>query len=140
LDTHETLIREDDVQNSSDRSFGIVFAVVFLVLALRPLLRGHSVRIWMIAVSAAFLAVALIRPGLLAPANALWLRLGALLHRIVGPLVTGLLFYGVFTPTGYLLRLSGKDLLRLRSDPDAGTYWISRTPAGPEPGSMTRQF
>jgi hypothetical protein len=140
LNTHEHFDRREEIEHSSDRSFGIVLVVVFLFLGLRPLLHRQPVQMWMLGVSAASLTVALIRPGLLAPANAIWLRLGTLLRKIVGSVVTGLLFFFVCTPTGYLLRRFGKDLLALHKDSGARTYWIARTPRGPEAGSMTRQF
>jgi hypothetical protein len=139
LNTHESSDRPEEVQTASDRSFGILFSVVFLILGLWPLRHGMPVRTWMLVVSVALLLVALVLPRVLHPANIVWSRIGMLLHKVVNPLVTGLLFYLVFTPVGILLRMFGKDVLKLEKH--AGdTYWIVRTPASSDPGSMTRQF
>lgn len=124
----------------SDRSFGIVFCVVFAVIGLYPLLGGGDVRLWSLGLAAAFLLVALVRPGLLAPLNRWWLKFGLLLGRIVSPLAMGLVFFLVMTPTGLIMRLLGKDLLRLRLEPAAESYWIERRPPGPAPETMTHQF
>lgn len=137
---HEELHREEHVEGSSDRSFGVVFAVVFAIIAAWPLLRGGSVRGWAAGVSVAFLVIALARPSLLSGLNRQWLKFGLLLGKIVSPIALGVLFYLVFTPMGVLMRLAGKDPLRLKMDRAAGSYWIDRKPPGPPPGSMTNQF
>ena len=139
-DTHEDFSRDEAVKGSSDRSFGLVFAVVFAIVAFWPLTGGHGPRWWAFAVAAAFLLAALLRPGLLAPLNRLWTRLGLLLHKIVNPLVMGLMFFLVITPMGIVMRMTGKDPMRLRRDGAAATYWILREPPGPEPQSMKNQF
>ena len=92
------------------------------------------------AATAGFLLVALGFPSILAPLNRLWLRFGLLLHRIVSPLVLGIMFFLVITPMGLLMRAFGKDLLRLKFDRAAASYWIERTPPGPPPESMADQF
>ncbi len=79
-------------------------------------------------------------PQVLAPLNRLWFKLGLLLHKIVNPIVLGIMFYVVVTPTGLIMRLLGKDLLRLKRDPAAASYWIERTPPGPKPESLGDQF
>ncbi len=137
---HEDLARHREVESSSDRSFGIVFAVAFAVIALLPLLHGGGVRMWSLVVSAVFLVAALTIPSVLAPLNRLWMKLGALLHRIVSPLVLGLLFYGVVFPTGLLMRLFGKRTIPTGPDPDLDSYWIQRDPPGPAPEGMKNQF
>ncbi len=137
---HENLSRSHVAERGSPRGFGIVFAAVFTVIGLWPLMDGEGARVWALAAGAAFLILALMRPSLLAPLNRLWLGLGAVLHRIVNPLVMGLMFFAVITPTALLLRLMGKDLLRLRFPPGAKSYWIPRQPPGPEPQSMRNQF
>jgi hypothetical protein len=86
-----------------------------------------------------FLSAASFRPALLHPLNRLWMKLGLLLHKIVNPIVMGLLFYGTIWPTGLAMRMRGRDLLRLKRDPDADTYWIARPP-GPLPETMRDQF
>lgn len=128
------------MEGSSDRSFGKVFTVVFVIVALLPLWSGGPVRVWALAIAAAFLAVTLVRPGLLRPANRLWFRFGLVLSMIVSPVVMGLIYATTVIPTGLLMRLAGKDPLRLRPDPDADTYWIERCPPGPAPETLRKQF
>ena len=137
---HEDLARDHEVKTSSDRSFGLVFTAVFAAIGMWPLVDGGAARWWAIGVAAAVATVAILRPAALAPFNRLWTRLGLLLHRIVNPLIMGLLFFFVVTPTGLLLRLFGKDLLRLRRDAAAASYWIERDPPGPAPDTMKNQF
>ena len=138
--THESLDRTEVVQGSSNRSFGLVFCAVFLVIGIVPWLFGGQLRIWSLAVSAVFLVIALALPRVLEPLNKAWLRLGLVLHRIVSPIVLGIMFFGVITPIGLLMRVLGKDQLRLRFDGDARTYWIERRPPGPKPESLPDQF
>ncbi|MEX2223952.1 MAG: SxtJ family membrane protein [Candidatus Rokuibacteriota bacterium] len=138
--THESLAREQEVIGSSDRSFGLTFTGFFLLVGLWPLARGGPVRAWAFGVSALFLVAALVRPGLLAPLNRLWLRVGLVLHRVVNPLVMGVMFYGVITPFGLAMRAAGRDPLRKRFDPLAQSYWIERRPPGPTPETMSNQF
>jgi predicted membrane metal-binding protein len=140
LTTHERLVHEEAVRGSSDRAFGLVFAAVFAIVGAWPLLRGRPVRWWAVGVALVFLVAALAAPRMLAPLNRLWLKLGLLLHRIVNPVVMGFVFFSTVTPIAIVLRLRGKDLLRLRRDPAASTYWIERRPPGPAPATMTRQF
>jgi hypothetical protein len=139
-DLHEDLSRGHVAEQSSPRGFGFVFAAVFALIGLWPLAGGEAVRVWALVLTAAFLVLALIRPSLLSPLNRLWLGLGVVLHRIVNPLVMGLMFFAVITPTALILRLMGKDLLHRRFSPDEGSYWIPREPPGPEPQSMRNQF
>ena len=137
---HEDLTREQYVEGSSDRNFGLVFAAVFLLVALGPLRHGHTPRWWALAVAGVFALVALVRPKLLSRLNRLWMRLGILLGKVVSPVALGILFYGVLTPLAAVIRLSGKDPLRLKLDPATSSYWIVRKPPGPPPDSMTNQF
>mgnify|MGYP006373907201 CR=1 FL=1 len=137
---HENLNRDQHVEGSSDRAFGLVFAVVFLVIAGWPLFHGEAIRWWSAGVAAMFALVALVKPALLAGLNRLWMKLGILLGKVVSPIALGILFYVVITPIGVMIRLTGKDPLRLKFEPDADSYWIPREPPGPPPGSMTQQF
>lgn len=137
---HESFERRDDVRGSSDRSFGFVFAVVFAAIGLLPLIVGGGVRLWALAIGGGFLLVALALPRVLAPLNRLWLKFGLLLHKIVSPIVLGIMFYGVVTPTGLLMRALGKDPLRLKFERQSASYWIERVPPGPPPESMKDQF
>jgi hypothetical protein len=128
----------EDVVGPSDRSFGLTFAFVFALVALLPLWRGGAPRWWALAGAAVILALAIAWPRVLAPANRLWLRLGLLLHRVVNPIVMGVLFYGVVTPFGLLMRLFRAGIARsLRPDRKATTYWTTRAP---HPSRMEQQF
>ena len=138
--SHESLLRDESIQPSSNRSFGFVFAAVFALIGAFPLLSGDSVRAWSLAIAITFLVAALALPSVLTGLNRIWLRFGLLLHRIVSPVVLGIMFFLVVTPTGLLMRLLGKDPLRLRYEETASTYWIDRTPPGPAPESLDRQF
>jgi hypothetical protein len=102
--------------------------------------RGRPVRWWGLGVAALVFLAGLVRPSVLRIPNLIWFRFGNLLNRIVGPAVTSLMFFLVFTPFALILRMAGKDLLRLRRDPAAASYWIERDPPGPPPASMVEQF
>jgi len=138
---HEHIPRHTaPVQGSSDRSFGLVFTAFFVLVGLLPLLHGHGMRPWALGLAVVFLLLALAAPATLAPANRAWTKFGLLLHNIVSPVALGILFYGVVTPTGLIMRLLGKDPLRLRFDHSANSYWIVRTPPGPDANSLKNQF
>ncbi|OZA25390.1 MAG: hypothetical protein B7X93_10905 [Hydrogenophilales bacterium 17-61-9] len=140
MQTHENLRRDETLKTSSDRFFGLLFFFVFLLIALWPLLKGKPVYLVPLGIALAFLAISLIVPRWLAPLNRLWMKFGELLHRIVSPVILGIMFFGVITPVGLLMRLAGKDLLRTKFDRDAPSYWIRREPPGPEKSSLKRQF
>lgn len=137
---HEALQDRTEVRLGSERTFGIVFAVVFAIIGLLPWVSSGTPRYWSLVVGGIFLAVAYFIPKALAPLNRLWFQFGLLLHRIVNPIIMGLIFYLVVTPTGLIMRLLGKDLLRLRFDPQAESYWIKREPPGPDGSSLKNQF
>ncbi len=138
--THERLVGDAESHGSSDRAFGVILGVVFTLIGLWPLLHGERPRWWSLVVGWTCLLLALVRPQTLSPLNQFWLKVGRLLQRVMTPVVTGLLFYTAVTPTGLLLRLFGKDLLRLRRGPIATSYWIERRPPGPAPETMRNQF
>jgi predicted membrane metal-binding protein len=138
--THEDFAREEEVKVSSERSFGFVFATVFVVIGLLPLFHRNPVRLWSLGIAAVFLVLALAAPRALTPLNRLWMKFGLLLHAIVNPVVMAFLFFSTVTPIALLMRIRGKDPLRLKLDPNAKTYWIDRTPPGPSPDTMPRQF
>jgi len=135
----EPTIERGPAPESSDRSFGLVFAAVFIIIGCWPFWHWESPRWWALAVAVAFAVVAFVRPQLLQPLNRVWLALGRLLHKIVSPLVMGLIFFAAVTPTGWIMRLRGKDLLSLKRRPDQKSYWIRREPARPET-EMKNQF
>lgn len=137
---HENLARDQHVKGSSDRAFGFVFTVVFAIIAAWPLMDGGAPRWWAAGIALAFAVIAIVRPSLLAALNRWWMKFGLLLGAIVSPIALGVLFYGVFMPIGAIMRLAGKDPLRLARDPGAASYWQGREPPGPRPDSMDRQF
>ena len=124
----------------SDRAFGLVFAGFFALAALWPATHGAPVRWWALALAAAFAAAAFLAPRLLHPFNRLWFAFGMLLHHIVNPVIMAVMFYGAILPMALLLRWLGKDILRLKREPEAASYWIPREPPAPAPGSMSKQF
>ena len=126
----------DDVKISSNRSFGIVFFVVFLLIALYPLTFGGEIRIWSLIISLIFLILGLLNSKILAPLNKIWFKFGILLGKIVSPLITGIIFFLVVTPIGFIMRLLGKDLLNLKYNKNK-SYWIEKN--GPK-SKMKNQF
>lgn len=140
MDVHERLTEDHPITGSSDRSFGVVITVALTAVGLFPLLNGEPPRWWSLAVAGVMLVVTLVRAELLAPLNRVWFRFGLFLHRIINPVIMAVIYFAVVTPTGLIMRAVGKDPLRLRRDPNAESYWIHRTPPGPEPESMTNQF
>jgi saxitoxin biosynthesis operon SxtJ-like protein len=137
---HELTRRDAETETSSDRSFGLVFAGFFALLAgYNGWHHRGSWPLWL-AIAAVFLVLALARPQVLAPLNRIWTRLGLLLGRIVSPIVLALMYFLVVTPIGMLMRWLGKDPLRLRGDPAAQSYWIVREPPGPPGETMRDQF
>jgi hypothetical protein len=137
FESHE---KEEIIEGSSDRTFGLVFTAFFSIMACLPLLSGGALRIWALVAGGVFLSLALLKPSTLTRLNRLWMRFGLLLGKIVSPIALGVLFLMVITPIGWALRLTGKDTLRLKFDPGANSYWITRNPPGPDPKTMNRQF
>jgi len=141
---HEKLTESDDVKIGSERAFGLVFAVMFLVIALFPLFtrvgQQDVIRVWALIVAVSFGLSGLVLPRLLVPLNKLWFRFGLLLHRVVSPLVMGLIFFLTITPIGLLMRTIGKRPLDLGFDRSVKSYWVYRTPPSPAPDTMKRQF
>lgn len=137
---HEDLTRRQEGRGSSDRMFGIVFGIFFLLVGLAPLRSHRPLRWWALALSGGFLVIAFVTPGWLRRLNQGWTKLGMLLSRLVSPLITGILFFVVVTPVGLVARLCGKDPLRLAPDAGARSYWIERQPPGPPAESITNQY
>ena len=126
----------DEIKIGSNRGFGIVFFVVFLLIALYPLLKGSDLRIWSLIISFIFLALGLAKSNLLTPLNKLWFKFGLFLGKIISPLIMGFIFFVVVTPIGIIMRLLGKDLLNLKYNKKK-SYWIEKT--GPK-SKMKNQF
>ena len=126
----------DDIKLGSNRSFGIVFSIVFLFIAVYPLINSEGLRIWSLIIAVIFLFLGLINSKILTPLNKLWFKFGILLGRIVSPVIMGIIFFLVVTPTGLIMRIIGKDLLNLKFNKDK-SYWIEKT--GPK-SKMRNQF
>ena len=116
----------DDVKIGSNRSFGIVFFVVFLIIAIYPLINGGELRLWSLIISIIFLILGLLNSKILNQLNKLWFKFGILLGKIISPLVMGTIFFLVVTPIGLLMRLLNKDLLNLKFN-KSSSYWIEKT-------------
>ena len=126
----------DDIKVSSNRSFGIVFFIVFLLIATYPLLKGNDVRVWSLLISFGFLILGLMNSKILSPLNKLWFKFGLILGKIISPLIMGIIFFVVVTPIGVVMRILKKDLLNLKYN-QKETYWIKKT--GPK-SKMKNQF
>ena len=123
-------------EKTSNKSFGILFFIVFLIIGLWPILTSNDVRLWSLAISVIFLILGLINSSILEPFKNSWIKLGELLGKIIAPIVMGLVFFTVLTPISFILRLFGKDLLKIKYSKD-NTYWIKREK---NVGSMKKQF
>ena len=128
---------ESKIKISSNRSFGLVFFVVFLIVALWPLKSGEDIRIWSLALSIIFFSLGILNFKLLTPLNKLWFKFGILLGSIVSPIVMGIVFFLVVTPTSIIMRLLGKDLLKTTKTKSISTYWMKRDK---KQTSMKKQF
>ena len=127
----------DDIKISSNRSFGIVFFVVFLLIALYPLTYSGEIRIWSVLTSLIFLILGLLNSKILSPLNKLWFKFGIFLGKIVSPFIMGIIFFLVVTPIGLIMKLLGKDLLNLKYNSNNKSYWIEKN--GPK-SKMKNQF
>ena len=126
----------DDIKINSNKSFGIVFSIVFFLIAIYPLINNQELRVWSLIIGTIFLILGLINSRALTPLNKLWFKLGLLLGRIVSPVIMGFIFFLVVTPIAFTMRIIGKDLLNLKFNKDK-SYWIEKT--GPK-SKMKNQF
>ena len=140
---HEDFDREDKVVASSDKSFCLVFACVFAFISVFNLGFGSNINNWtyiFCGFTIVFLTLAFTAPKIAHPLNILWFRFGLLLHKIVSPVIMGLMFFLTVTPIGLIMRLFRKRPLRLKFEPSAKSYWIHRNPSSLEAGSFKNQF
>jgi hypothetical protein len=125
------------IEHPSEKSFGVIFSIVFLMVALYPLINSKDVHLWAIIVSIVFLLLAYVAPKILSLPNKIWFEFGILLGSIIAPIVMALVYFITILPTGIIMRLLGKDLLKQKLDKKAKSYWIE--PAH-KMGSMKNQF
>jgi len=131
------MLHESKIRIGSNRNFGLVFFFVFLIVSLLPLLKEEPFRIWSIAIAIIFLILGLMHSKLLTPLNKLWFKFGLFLGSIVSPIVMGIVFFLVITPTGFVMKIMGKDLLNKKKDNDKKSYWINRSKTK---STMKQQF
>jgi len=115
----------NEVKIGSNKSFGIVFSVVFFIIAIFPILNNDNIRVWSLVISLIFLVLGLINSKLLSPLNKIWFKFGLILSKVVSPLIMGIIFFLVVTPIGILMRILKKDLLNLKYN-NKNTYWIKK--------------
>ena len=125
-----------NIKISSNRSFGIVFFFVFLIIALYPIINSGELRLWSLLISIIFLILGLINSKILTPLNKIWFKFGLLLGKIISPIIMGIIFFCVVTPIGLFMRLLKKDILNLKFS-NLDTYWIKKE--GPK-SKMRNQF
>ena len=131
------MLSKSKIKINSNRNFGLVFFFVFMIIGLWPLTSGGSIRIWAAIISVVFLILGLMNSRLLTPLNKLWFKFGTILGIVIAPIVMGIIFFLVITPTGLIMNIMGKDLLNKRYSKKKESYWIERD----KPiGTMKRQF
>ena len=121
---------------STNKSFGIVFFIVFLLISIYPLIKNGELRLWSLIVALIFLILGLLNSKILTPLNSIWFKFGLLLGKVVSPVIMGIIFFLVVTPTSFIMRILGKDLLNLKYNKNK-SYWIKKE--GPK-SKMKNQF
>tara|TARA_B110001450_G_scaffold163049_1_gene151971 strand:+ start:312 stop:701 length:390 start_codon:yes stop_codon:yes gene_type:complete len=119
-------LKIDNIKISSNKSFGIVFFIVFFIIAIFPLIKGEDLRIWSLIVSVIFLILGLLNSKILSPLNKIWFRFGILLGNFISPIVMGVVFFAVVTPTSLIMKVFGMDVLSLKKSKKK-SYWIEKT-------------
>ncbi len=125
-----------DIKLPSNRSFGIVFFIFFLIIALWPILNDEKIRYWSFIISITFLILGILNSKLLSPLNKLWMKFGLFLGNIISPIVMGIIYFGVVTPTGLMMKLFRKDILKLKKN-NSETYWVTKDNSN---NNMKNQF
>ena len=130
------IMKNNEIKISSNKSFGIVFAVVFFLIALWPIIKSDDIRIWSLIVSIIFLILGIMNSSILTPLNKIWFRFGIFLGNFIAPVVMGIIFFFVVTPIGLIMRLLGRDLIKLKKN-NENSYWIEKKDTE---SSMKKQF
>ena len=118
-------MKNQKIKIASNKSFGIVFSIVFLVIAFWPMLNGNEINYWLLTMSIVFLILGLINSKILTPLNKIWFKFGILLGNVVSPIIMGIIFFLIVTPTSIIMKLLGKDLLNLKKN-NNNSYWIEK--------------
>jgi hypothetical protein len=118
-------LKNNDIKIGSNKSFGVVFFIVFLIIALYPMLKGQDLRLWSLIISLIFLILGIINSTVLTPLNKIWFKFGILLGNIISPIVMAIVFFVVVTPTGIIMKILRKDLIGLKKN-NKNTYWIEK--------------
>ena len=129
-------MKNNEIKISSNKSFGIVFAIVFFLIGLWPIIKSNDIRIWSLILSIIFLILGLMNSSILTPLNKIWFRFGIFLGNFIAPLVMGIIFFFVVTPIGLIMRLLGRDLIKLKKN-NENSYWIEKKDTE---SSMKKQF
>ncbi len=119
-------MKENNIKISTNKSFGIVFFIFFLIIAIFPLLEDKNIRVWSLTLSIIFLTLGLLNSSILTPLNKLWFKFGILLGNFFSPIIMFIIFFTIVTPTSLLMKLFGKNLLNLKKS-NKSTYWIERS-------------
>ena len=130
------IMKNNEIKISSNKSFGIVFAIVFFLIALWPIIKSDDIRIWSLIVSIIFLILGIMNSSILTPLNKIWFRFGIFLGNLIAPVVMGIIFFFVVTPIGLIMRLLGRDLIKLKKN-NENSYWIEKKDTE---SSMKKQF
>jgi len=119
-------MNKNKIKISSNKSFGLVFSIVFLIISLLPLLNDGNIRIWSMVLATIFFSLGLLNSSILNPLNKIWFKFGILLGNFISPIVMGIVFFVVVTPTSLIMRILGKNLLGLKKDNTKRSYWLER--------------
>ena len=118
-------MKNSKIKIGSNKSFGIVFFTVFLIIAIWPLLNGYEIRYWSLIISIVFLLLGILNSKILTPLNKIWFKIGILLGNVISPIVMSIIFFLVVTPTSFIMKILGKDLLNLKKN-TKNSYWITK--------------
>ena len=124
------------MKNLPEKKFGLMFSIIFLVIGLWPIMSLSSVKIWSLVLAFILLTISFVKPSLLKPLNYYWIKLGELLGKLISPIVMALIFFVILTPISFIVRIIGKDLLKLKFSKNI-SYWIKRTE---DVKTMDKQF
>ena len=129
-------MKNNNIKIATNKSFGVVFAIFFFIVSMFPLFKDEDIRIWAVIVAIIFLILGLLNSSVLSPLNKIWFKFGILLGNFISPIIMGVVFFIVVTPTSLIMRLFGKDILNLKKN-NKKSYWIEKSPIN---SKMKNQF